>query len=104
MFMEARVTMNGGMVVFAIMKPLNRPNSRPEEMPIRMPTISGMPPQTTAPAAKQPDMAMMEPTERSMPPRMMTIVMPQESSRFGAFWRRTLKMFVLVRKVLCVVG
>ena len=46
----------------------------------------------------------MEPTDRSMPPRIMTIVIPQASSRFGALWRSTLKMLFCVRKVLCVTG
>ena len=102
--MEARVTMNGGMLVQAITAPLNRPNTRPESTPIVRPTISGMPPQTTAPAAKQPDMAMMEPTDRSMPPRMMTMVMPQASIRFVELWRSRLNRLVLVGKVFAVAG
>ena len=104
MFIDASVTMNGGICVLAMMAPLNRPKMTPERMPMRMPAISGRPHQTTAAAPSTPDMAMMEPTDRSMPPRIMTMVMPQASSRFGALWRSTLKMLRWVRKVLCVVG
>ena len=49
-------------------------------------------------------MAMMEPTDRSMPPSMMTMVMPQASIRLVELWRSTLKMLVLVRNVVCVLG
>ena len=91
-FIEASVTMNGGICVLAMTRPFSRPKSTPERMAIMMPTISGRPCQTTAAAPSTPDMAMIEPTERSMPPRIMTIVMPQASIRLVELWRSTLKM------------
>ena len=75
-FMEARSD-DEGRILVAVVTPLDRPKSRPERDARRMPTISGIPPQTTAPRRRTPDMAMMEPTDESMPPRMMTVVMPQ---------------------------
>ena len=81
MFIDASVTMKGGIFVFAITRPFSRPKITPLRIAIRMPTISGSPCQTTAAAPSTPDMAIMEPTDRSMPPRMITIVMPQASIR-----------------------
>ena len=103
-FCEASVTMNGGIVVFAIRMPLNIPKTAPESRPMSMPITSGIPPQTTAPAPRQPDMAMMEPTERSMPPSRMHIVMPHASITLGADWRSTLKIFFMVGNVVRVRG
>ena len=39
------------------------------------------------------------PTERSMPPVMMTKVIATATTRIGAAWRRILRMLPTVRKV-----
>ena len=68
-----------------ITRPLNIPTIAPTRIAAKNPTASGSPKLTTQPAATQPDRAMTEPTESSMPPRMMTIVIPVARNRFDAF-------------------
>lgn len=67
-------------------------------MAMTMASHDGRPLLVIRPAHRQPDTAMMEPTDRSMPPMRMTMVMPQARNTFVDIWRMTLKMFVGVAK------
>ena len=74
--------MKGGIVVFAITKPLKNPSAVP--IKIEVPTASGTlkPLFTIRPALKVPAIARIEPTERSIPPVIIANVMPKARQAF----------------------
>ncbi len=103
-FIVARVTIKAGIVVLAMNKPLNIPISTPTKSPNIKAANNGRLYLETPPAAIQPERAIMEPTERSIPPRIITIVIAHAIYRLVDICLSTLKMFFGVRKVDFVIG
>src|SRR3546814_2234549 len=68
--------MKGGSFILVTRMPLIQPQTDPVRMPKTMPIGTSMPHSLTASAATTPASASTEPTERSMPPVMMTQVAP----------------------------
>ena len=103
-FIVARVTINGGIVVFEITRPLNAP----ETTPITTPTISAtgilIPFLDTNPAEITPVSAITEPTDKSMPPSIITIVIPHARSILVEICLNTFSIFFTVGKVPLVPG
>jgi hypothetical protein len=64
----------------------------------------GNPYRTTPAAATQPESATIEPTDKSIPPKIITIVIPQAKYRFVDICRKTLNIFCDFRKALDVTG
>src|SRR5882672_2147907 len=92
-----RVTTNGGTPTYAIMMPFNAPTSSDA------PSASGIATQMDVPAfivmpITMPDSTSTAPTERSMPPVMMTAVMPIAMMATNAKLRVTLNRFCWVAK------
>ena len=79
--MVANVTMKAGMVVLETMIPFSAPTRVPHRIPMRIPTGTGSPTHVIMPALTHPVTAMTEPTDRSMPPKRMTKVMPHARYR-----------------------
>ena len=79
--------------------PFRDPNVAPHRIPMRMATGTGMPTHVTMPALTQPATAITEPTERSIPPRRITSVMPHAKKMLMVICRTTLKKFALVAKL-----
>ena len=106
MFMVPSVTMNGGTPPLVTATPVNRPSSTPVRMPPRMPMMyigmPVMPMRVRMPAEEVsistiitvPMPASVEPTARSMPPVMMTSVMPSAIMPTEVLARSTLKMLL----------
>jgi hypothetical protein len=84
MFIVERVTMKGGIVVFEMRNPLKAPTTTPESSPERMATHNGSPSKAINPPAMTPLKAIVDPTERSMPPRIITIVIAQATYKLVA--------------------
>src|SRR5215471_12925947 len=80
--------MKGGIRNVAIAAPLARPQRVPVAMAAAMPSATGAP-LTIAIAPATPDSAMTDPTERSIPPDTITIVMPIAMMVMTAVWRAT---------------
>ena len=73
--------MRGRTLPFATMKPEARPHSRPTPVPMARAArteVEGS--LRTTRAAAMPDRAITAPIERSMPPEIMTIIIPTESA------------------------
>ena len=81
-FRVASVTMKEGIVVRDTTKPLNTPISVPQPIARGIATIEAMPLLVIKPAHRQADTAITEPTDKSIHPRMMTIVMPHARNTF----------------------
>ncbi len=91
------MTMKGAMRNCVVMRPLANPHSRPVVIPTATPT--GMEnPFSMAMVPSSPPMARIAPTERSIPPMMMIMVMPSAMMLITAVCRTTLERFLLVRK------
>ena len=87
------VTMNGLIFSRVVRKPLASPQARPVSTPTATP--AGMAaPRSMAMVPISPPMARMAPTERSMPPAMITSVMPSAMMLITAVCRTTLDRFV----------
>ena len=93
--MVARVVMKGGTRPQAIRAPFSRPTPAATRMPASMPTTS--PAGRATRSAAQPARAMVEPTDRSIPPVMITIVMPAATMALMETWRATLIRLEAVR-------
>ena len=94
--MVARVTMKGGILTLPMRMPLKKPSSAPTASTassvrmmefIELNTTTPMPPISES----------MEPTDRSMPPVMMTRPMPKAMMPTTAEWRR---MFITPFRVV----
>ena len=92
------------MVVFEITKPLNAPIISPISIPIIIARCILIPYLDTQPAASTPESAITEPTDRSIPPSIITIVIPQARSIFVDICLNTLKTFFVVGNELLVAG
>src|SRR5215471_3865048 len=86
--MAPRVTMKGGILSDAMAAPVASPQRAPAAIAVAMPRMIGAP-ATMASAPATPDNAMTEPTDRSMPPDTITIVMPIAITIMTAVWRAT---------------
>ena len=91
--------MNGAIRTFVINRPLIRPTAAPiaSVATTATPIFSGLPFMRIADTST--DSLMTEPTERSMPPLMMTKVSPIATVPRKAAVRNTLKMLRSVRKL-----
>ena len=76
MFIIAIVMMNAGTLKLATMKPLIKPAAVPTRSPAAMATPRGSPWFTIKPTVNVPDIATMDPTDRSMCPSMIMSVIP----------------------------
>ena len=76
-FIMAIVTMKAGTLSQEIMQPLRMPQSVPTSMPAITAGATAQPPFITSPTEVIPERATIAPTLRSMPPMMMTKVMPR---------------------------
>ena len=93
--------MNGGRLRKAISAPLIRPMS-PAKIRETISVGSTPTPQFfIMMAMRRPVTAMFEPTERSMPPEMMTNVMPMAMTKFVEICCKTLSRLLLVRNTGC---
>ncbi|MGX1501912.1 UNVERIFIED_CONTAM: hypothetical protein RKD43_000537 [Streptomyces graminofaciens] len=79
--MPASVTMNDGMPTYAIQKPCHAPASAPIARERTSASTQGTSCSTIITAAAAETKAASEPTDRSMWPEMMTIIMPMPSTR-----------------------
>ena len=96
--MVPRVTMNGCRPSFEIMVPLTTPTATPSRMPRPM-AMGTLMPCSMLVVTTIPTRATSEPTERSMPPWMMTRVMPTAIMPLIEDWTTMLVRFSRVRKI-----
>ena len=82
--------MKAGIWVFAITKPFISPRAVPATIPIKIEIITGSP-ETLKPIANVPDTATIEPIDKSIPPEIITSVIPKASN---ALVDTCLKMFI----------
>ncbi len=104
-----RVATNGGRRNFVMTKPLNQPSTRPARMPATMapktvnwtatPNMGRARPFLSRPAAKAPAKARIAPTDKSIPPVMMTRVMPMDRHKLTEICSRMLRPFANVRNL-----
>ena len=100
----ASVTMNEGIRNIVTIRPENRPETAQTAIPANeastiVSVLASRPPnRSTSNAAHTDDSAIKLPTERSMPPVIMTIVMPMAMIALTAVWLATLIRFAAVRK------
>src|SRR5712691_2700248 len=80
--------MNGGILRSAIAAPLTSPQAAPAAIAVITPRTTGAP-LTIARAPITPDSAITEPTDRSIPPDTITIVIPIAMTVITAVWRAT---------------
>ena len=73
----ASVTINGGSLAFAMIAPLTKPVRAPNTQVIRTQSAKGRPICPCRITKMTPQAAKLEPIERSMPPAMITNVMPK---------------------------
>ena len=92
-----RVAMKGGSRPTVISRPLIRPHASPIASAIAIPTGAGRP-LSSASARPIPAKASTDPTDRSMPPEMITNVIPMATMAFRAVCSSTLSRFETVRK------
>ena len=91
------VAMNGGSRSRVTAMPLAKPHAVPARMPASMPSQTGKPPAFTARAAVTPASARTDPTDRSMPPVMMTQVAPMPRMAIEVTWSATVSPLPTVR-------
>ena len=96
-FIIAKVTIKGGIVVLDITNPLNTPTRVPAQMEIGIAMIDGTPTLVISPQQRHPDTAITEPTERSIPPNMITIVIPHARITLMDICRMMLERFLTVQ-------
>ena len=104
-FIMPSVAMNGGMPKCATRTPVHSPSSTPSRIPMAMAMIYAGIPVIPRPASRPagplsisdmttaPIATIVEPTARSMPPEMMTNVMPSATMPTPALLRRMLIQF-----------
>ena len=93
------VTMNGAMRSRVVRKPLHgAPEQAGQHADARCPPESDAP-RSIAMVPSTPPIARIAPTERSMPPAMMIIVMPSDMMLITAVCRTTLDRLVLGQKM-----
>src|SRR5262249_12822289 len=78
-------------------RPFTNPMNAPDAMPSAVASTASWPPFRSI-AVSTDDKARIEPTERSMPPRRITSVMPNAMSALIDTWRMTLNRLPTVRK------
>ena len=76
MFIMAIVMMNAGTLKLATIKPLIKPAAVPTRSPATMATPRGSPWLTMNPTVRVPDMATIDPTDKSMCPSIIISVIP----------------------------
>ena len=86
--------MNGGIVVFAITKPLKSTSAVPIRIEVATAPGTLKPLFTISPALRVPDIARIDPTDKSIPPVMMANVIPKAKHAFDDTWRRTFTKFL----------
>ena len=86
MSMVARVTMKGGIFTLPMSIPLKKPSTQPTASTVSSVTKTELV-ALKATTPRPPIIASMEPTERSMPPVMMTRPMPKAMMPTTAEWR-----------------
>ena len=87
-----------------ILAQLNIPTKSPTKSPISNAIGNGRLYLATHPAEIQPDNAMIDPTDKSIPPRIITIVIPHARNRFVEICLNTLNIFCLVKNDPLVFG
>ena len=80
-----------------IRKPLNTPNSTPPRTPIKTAGNTPQPLKAMRPPVTTPESAMTEPTEMSMPPKMITSVIAQARFALMDTCRSTFKRFFCLK-------
>ena len=93
------VAINGGTFMREMTMPLTKPASAPVKSPTMTPTQTGMPMLVTATPVITAASVMTVPTERSMPPVMMTKVTPSASTPLTAVASRMPMTLSKVKKV-----
>ncbi|MCY1556891.1 hypothetical protein D9M68_936900 [compost metagenome] len=91
------VATKGVIRILVMMRPLSRPQKAPTATPIAIAGNTGTPDLTSMPVTV-PASANTDPTLRSMPPVMMTIVMPMPSRPMTAVCSSTVMPLPTVRK------
>ena len=104
------VATNGGSLNRVMTMPLNQPSAAPTAIAARIApevvnSINKSVPGTAnpfvkAPAATAPENASIEPTDRSMPPDRMIIVMPMDRQRLTQICRSTFNPLSTVKKLV----
>ena len=97
MLSEPSVAMNGGSRITVMSTPLNRPNSRPVARPPRRQRAVGSPAWKPI-AVTSEESPITDPTDRSMPPVMITITMPIDMMAISEKERNTPIRLSVVRK------
>ena len=92
------VTINAGTLKVAMISPLRNPASVPRSSPTAIARTMGIPWLTIRPAVRVPHMATQVPTERSIPPRIMTSVIPRARYILFDTCRSTDRRLSVVRK------
>ena len=90
--MVPRVTMNGTTLSRVTSAPLSAPQPTPAAMPASAASTGGAPARRTA-AITTVASAMIAPTERSMPPDTITMVMPSAATATMVVWRKMVSRF-----------
>ena len=98
MLRVANVAMKGGSPPRVTSRPFIMPITEPNPS-IRSTTTHQEHPADSNTAERTPTTARVEPTERSMPPEVMTSVIATATIRVGAAWRNTLRTLPVVRNV-----
>src|SRR5467141_4170547 len=93
-----RVAMNGARRAYPTNIPLNIPSNAPTARAAIIASAGGHS-ATENPAASAPLKASTDPTERSIPPARITVVIPKASRALTEICRRTLIRFVVARKL-----
>ena len=76
------VTMNGAILLLVIMRPLINPKTKPAKSPPKMGTITGKSGFEANKAATTPATATIDPTDKSIPPVIITNVTPNAKRAF----------------------
>jgi hypothetical protein len=93
-----KVTINGGIFVLAIIIPLTRPANDPTIIPANIGTITGYIPGCAKLATTTDVSPTIDPGERSMPPDIITNVLPKAIIAMIEICLTTLVKFVKLRK------
>jgi len=97
-FMVAKVTIKDGIFVLEIINPLKAPTNVPQIIEITMAKNIGNPCLAIKPALITDVTPIIEPTDKSIPPIRITIVIPQIKNTFTDICRITLKIFWVDKK------
>ena len=85
--MVASVTMNGGIFTLPMSMPLKKPSTQPTSTTVKNVSITELE-ALNATTPRPPISESIEPTDRSMPPVMITRPMPKAMMPTTAEWRR----------------